>query len=70
MLADDYFLNEVDIKFVDITHGVQFQVEGNQQKAILRLAKQGAVIIPLLDVACPRKDGAGQVRWRAKDTAR
>tara|TARA_R110002049_G_scaffold215606_1_gene387059 strand:- start:15980 stop:18283 length:2304 start_codon:yes stop_codon:yes gene_type:complete len=48
-LGDDYFLNEVEIRFVDITHGVQFLVEGNQQKAILRIARRGGSVVPLLE---------------------
>ena len=31
-LADDYFLNDFEVQFVDITHGAQFLVEGGQQK--------------------------------------
>lgn len=48
-LGDDYFLNDVEIRFVDITHGVQFLVEGDQQKTLLRIARRGGLVVPLLE---------------------
>lgn len=48
-LADDYFLNDFQVQFVDITHGVQFLVEGDQQKGRLRIARNCAPVRPLLE---------------------
>lgn len=48
-LADDYFLNDFEVQFVDITHGVQFLVEGEQQKGRLRIARNCAPVSPLLE---------------------
>jgi len=48
-LADDYFLNDFYVQFVDITHGVQFLVEGDQQKGRLRIARNCAPVRPLLE---------------------
>jgi molecular chaperone HtpG len=48
-LADDYFLNEFEIQFVDITHGVQFLVEGNEKKGKLRIARNCSPVRPLLE---------------------
>ncbi|MEM1224049.1 MAG: ATP-binding protein [Planctomycetota bacterium] len=47
-LADDYFLNDFDVVFVEVTHGVQFMVEGNQQKGKLLVARNGPSVRPLL----------------------
>lgn len=44
-LADDYFLNDFQVQFVDITHGVQFLVEGGR----LRVARNCAPLRPLLE---------------------
>jgi molecular chaperone HtpG len=48
-LADDYFLNDFEIQFVDITHGVQFLVEGNAKKGRLRIARNCSPVRPLLE---------------------
>lgn len=48
-LGDDYFLNDAEVRFVEITHGVQFLVEGNQQKTLLRIARRGGSVVPLLE---------------------
>jgi len=48
-LADDYFLNDFEVQFVDITHGAQFLVEGGQQKGKLRIARNCAPVSPLLE---------------------
>ncbi len=48
-LADDYFLNDFEIQFVDITHGVQFLVEGNEKKGRLRIARNCSPVRPLLE---------------------
>lgn len=48
-LADDYFLNDAEVRFVDITHGVQFLVEGDQHKTILRIARKCSPVAPLLE---------------------
>lgn len=48
-LADDYFLSDFEVQFVDITHGVEFLVEGNQQKGRLRIARNCSPIRPLLE---------------------
>ena len=48
-LADDYFLNDFEVQFVEITHGVQFLVEGDQQKGRLRIARNCAPVRPLLE---------------------
>ena len=48
-LANEYFLNDSEVRFADITHGVQFLVEGDQQKAILRIARNCSPVVPLLE---------------------
>lgn len=48
-LADDYFLNDFEVQFVDITHGVHFLVEGNQNKGRLRVARNCPPVQPLLE---------------------
>ncbi len=48
-LADDYFLNDFYVQFVGITHGVEFLVEGVQQKGRLRIARNCAPVRPLLE---------------------
>ncbi len=47
-LADDYFLNDFEVIFVDVTHGVQFLVEGNQQKGNLLIARNSSPVRPLV----------------------
>ena len=47
-LADDYFLNDFQVQFVDITHGVQFLVEGGA-RGRLRVARNCAPVRPLLE---------------------
>ena len=48
-LADDYFLNDFEVQFVDITHGVHFMVEGNPNKGRLRVARNCPPVRPLLE---------------------
>jgi len=48
-LADDYFLNDFEVQFVDITHGVNFLVEGDQNKGRLRVARNCPLVQPLLE---------------------
>lgn len=48
-LADDYFLSDFEVQFVDITHGVQFLVEGDQNKGRLRVARNCPPVRPLLE---------------------
>ncbi len=48
-LNDDYFLNDVDVRFVEISHGVQFLVEGNQNNSVLRINRSSPALQPILE---------------------
>jgi molecular chaperone HtpG len=48
-LAEDYFLNDFEAQFVDITHGVEFLVKGNQQQGKILIARKCSPIRPLLE---------------------
>ena len=48
-LADDYFLNDFEVQFVDITHGVHFLVDGDQKKGRLQVARNCPPVRPLLE---------------------
>ena len=48
-LADDYFLNDFEVQFVDITHGVHFLVDGDQKKGRLLVARNCPPVRPLLE---------------------